>query len=128
MSNRFVAVGAITVAVALSACVSTRGSSGQSANLSDARMRCAQSELFRKGYNVSKSSRRPGELLATREFSSAAPYRAAISAELDSTDNTLEMWTRVIRSDGTTVLAATTPSGRLMMDAMEVANICENAK
>lgn len=128
MSNRLAGVGAIALAVALSACVSTGGRKGRSVDLSDARMRCVQSELFRKGYNVDESNRRPGRILATREFSSAAPYRAAISAELDSTDKTLEVWTRVIRSDGSTVLSATTPSGRLLMDAMEVANYCANAK
>lgn len=128
MSIRLAGVGAVALAVALSACASTGGPKGRSADLSDARMRCAQSELFRKGYNVDESNRRPGRLVATREFSSAATYRAAISAELDSADKSFEVWTRVIRSDGSTVLSAATPSGKLMMDAMEVANFCDKAK
>lgn len=108
----------------LGACRSTPTFERQQALLNDPRMRCAQLELIRKGYNVDPSFRRPGSLLATRQFSGGAYYKAAITARVDTTDGSFEMWTRYIRPDETSTPTMAAPSGRMMLDAMEVENTC----
>jgi hypothetical protein len=115
--------------LAATACKSNPETEAALASLNDPRMRCVQTELTRKGYDVDRSFRRPGRLLATRLFSAGSPYRAAITAQIDSTDNALEVWTRVIRRDESPVVsAALMPSSTMMADAMEVEGVCERSR
>lgn len=109
-------------------CASSNARTGARAALDDPRMKCAQLELVTKGYQVDPSFRRPGRLLATRQFTGGNYYRAAITAAIDSTDNTFDLWTRYIRPDETTVQASPAPSGRMMLDAMEIESKCSTAK
>lgn len=121
-------IAAVVAATALStACRSTPSYERQQALLNDPRMRCAQLELIRKGYDVDPSFRRPGSLLATRQFTGGAYMRAAITARVDTTDNSFEMWTRYVRPDETSNPGAPPPSGRMMLDAMEIENTCDRA-
>lgn len=123
---RIIAIAA--TALLLAACASSPSFARQRALLSDPRMQCAQLELIRKGYNVDPSFRRPGRILATRQFTGGDYLKAAITASVDTTDNTFEMWTRYIRPDETPVTTLPSPSGRLMLDAMEVEGICTSAQ
>ena len=126
--KNYVLLVAGAAAIALSgACASTPAFEKQQALLNDPRMRCAQLELVRKGYNVDPSFRRPGRLLATRQFTGGDYLKAAITATVDTTDNSFEMWTRYIRPDETAVPTMPAPSGRMMLDAMEVENTCNTA-
>lgn len=109
-------------------CASSSARTGARALLDDPRMRCAQTELITKGYQVDPSFRRPGRLLATRQFTGGNYYRAAITAAIDTTDNTFDLWTRYIRPDETTVPSSPPPSGRMMLDAMEIEGRCSTAK
>ncbi len=128
MYTRFVTVAAVAGALALGACASSAAYKKQQADLNDPRMRCAQLELIRKGYNVDASFRRPGRILATRQFTGGAYLKAAITASLDSTNNSFEMWTRYIRPDESSPATLPPPSGRMMLDAMEVEGTCTTAK
>ncbi|MEO7997457.1 MAG: hypothetical protein ABI852_08435 [Gemmatimonadaceae bacterium] len=119
--------GALLVAGAVG-CASSSGRAGARAALDDPRMKCAELELVTKGYQVDPSFRRPGRLLATRQFTGGNYYRAAITAAIDTTDNTFDLWTRYIRPDETTVTASPAPTGRMMLDAMEIEGKCTSAK
>ena len=117
---------AATLLVA-SGCASFKSRSGDRANLNDPRMKCVEFELFSKGYKVDASFRRPGRWTATRQFTGGNYYRAAISAAIDPESNTLDLWTRYIRPDESTV-ETSPPGGSLMQDALEVENKCFYAK
>lgn len=110
------------------ACASSGSRSGDRADLNDPRMKCVEFELFNKGYKVDASFRRPGRWSATRQFTGGNYYRAAISAAIDREDNTLDLWTRYIRPDESTVETLPVPGGTMMTDALEVENKCRNAK
>jgi hypothetical protein len=127
MRNRFQFVAGAAV-VLCAGCASSPALKGQQALLNDPRMRCAQLELTRKGYNVDPSFRRPGSILATRQFTGGNYLTAAITARVDTTDNSFEMWTRYIRPDETTTPTLQAPGGRMMLDAMEVENTCAVVK
>lgn len=128
MFNRKLVAAAVAVTSALAACRSNPATEAKLAALGDPRMSCARTELSRKGYDVDASFRQPGRLLATRLFTTGNPYRAAITAEIDSTDNMLEVWTRVIRQDESPVAtAALMPSSVMMADAMEVERLCSSS-
>ncbi len=127
MSNRILVFATAVAALSLGACASSPSYQKQQALLSDPRMKCAQLELIRKGYNVDPSFKRPGRLLATRQFTGGDYLKAAITATIDTSDNSFEMWTRYIRADETTVATLPAPSGRMMLDAMEVENTCTKA-
>jgi hypothetical protein len=91
---------------------------------------CAKAELFKLGYEVDESFRRPGRLIATRTFPIVRNHRAAISAEVDSVDKTFEVWARVLpRDNGITLadLRAQPPVG-MLGDAMQVQQTCDEAK
>lgn len=126
--HKVFAVASTATLLVLGACASNPAYEKQQVLLNDPRMRCAQLELVRKGYNVDPSFSRPGRLLATRQLSEGAFQRAAITAAVDTTDNTFELWTRYIRPDETPVVTAPSPSGRMMLDAMEVENTCSVAR
>lgn len=128
MKQNYPLLAGISAAVALGACASSPQYAAQRALLDDPRMKCAQVELVRKGYDVDPSYRRPGRILAVRQFTAGDIYRAAITASIDTVDNTFQMWTRYIRQDETPVPTAPPPSGRMMMDAMEVERVCDVAK
>jgi hypothetical protein len=113
----------------VAACKSTPVNQAALAELNDPRMKCAQAELATKGYDVDRSFRRPGRIVATRVFTTGDRYRAAISAQLDSTDNALEVWTRVIRRDETPVSPTyILPPNSMVMDALQVENLCADRK
>lgn len=122
--NRVLLATTTAITMALAACRTSPEFERQRSLLNDPRMRCAQTELIRKGYDVDPSFRRPGSLLATRQFTGGSYLKAAITARVDTTDNSFEMWTRYIRPDETTNPALPAPSGRMMLDAMEVENTC----
>jgi hypothetical protein len=128
MNTRLMLLAATAAATTMGACASSPQYVAQRALLDDPRMKCAQVELVRKGYDVDPSYRRPGRILAVRQFTAGDIYRAAITASIDTVDNTFQMWTRYIRQDETLVPTAPPPSGRMMMDAMEVERICDVAK
>lgn len=125
--NRLHGLLLATTVAAATACASTPYT-GARAPLNDPRMKCAQLELTTKGYDVDPSFRRPGRLLATRQFTGGNYYRAAITAAIDSVDNSLELWTRYIQPDESPVTAAPAPNGRMMQDAMEIEGRCSAAK
>ena len=128
MLNRLFFVAAVAATSALAACRTNPATRAQLAALNDPRMTCARAELSRKGYDVDNSIRRPGELLATRMFTTGNLYRAAITAAIDSSDNALEVWTRVIRQDQSAVVtAALIPSSNMLADAMEVERLCASS-
>lgn len=118
----------IAAALVGSAACASKPYTGERAPLNDPRMKCAELELITKGYNVDPSFRRPGRLLATRQFTGGSYYRAAITAALDPSDNTLELWTRYIRPDESPVQSSPSPAGRMMLDAMEIEGRCSIAK
>lgn len=122
--QRYLTLAAIATVVGLGACASSPSYKEQKAALRDPRMQCAQLELIRKGYNVDASFRKPGRLLATRQFTGGDYLKAAITASVDTTDNTFEMWTRYIRPDESSPPTMPAPSGRMMLDAMEVERTC----
>lgn len=128
MSSRLIVLATAVGVLAASACASSPAFEHQQALLGDPRMKCAQLELIRKGYDVDPSFRRPGRLLATRQFTGGAYLKAAITASIDTTDNSFEMWTRYIRPDESSPPTLPSPSGRMMLDAMEVENTCNSAK
>ncbi|MGV3709892.1 MAG: hypothetical protein ACO1Q7_13745 [Gemmatimonas sp.] len=128
MRKEVLIIPALSAAMAMGACASSPQFAAQRALLDDPRMKCAQSELIRKGYDVDPSYRRPGRILATRLFTAGDPYKAAITASIDTVDNSFQTWTRYIRPDQTPVPTAAPPTGRMMMDAMEVERVCEEAK
>ena len=128
MRNRLYVMAAVASAALAGACASNPSYSKQQALLNDPRMRCAQLELTQKGYDVDPSFRRPGRLLATRQFTGGAYLKAAITAQVDTTDNSFEMWTRYIRPDETSPPTMPAPSGRMMLDAMEVESTCNKAE
>lgn len=120
---------AATLAVLLTAaaCRSNPATQARFASLNDPRMVCVQTELTRLGYDVDRSFRQPGRLLATRLFTTGNTYRAAITAQIDSADNVLEVWTRVIRRDESPVVTAPLiPSSAMLADAMQVENRCDS--
>lgn len=128
MFNRTLVAAAVAATAAFAACRSNPATQAQLAALGDPRMSCARTELSRKGYDVDASFRQPGRLLATRLFTTGNTYRAAITAQIDSTDNMLEVWTRVIRQDESPVVtAAIMPSSVMMADAMQVEQLCSNS-
>ena len=109
-------------------CASTKSMSGDRAELADPRMKCVERELLLKGYKVDASFRRPGRWTATRQFTGGNYYRAAISAAIDQETNSLDLWTRYIRPDETTVETIPSPAGSMMQDALEVERVCTSAK
>ncbi|MEP6832075.1 MAG: hypothetical protein ABJB74_01725 [Gemmatimonas sp.] len=127
MNHRFLVLATSACALAVSACASTPAYQKQQALLSDPRMKCAQLELIQKGYNVDPSIHKPGRILATRQFTGGDYLKAAITATVDTTDNSFEMWTRYIRPDQSAVQTLPAPSGRMMLDAMEVEKTCNVA-
>jgi len=127
MNHRIFVLATSVAALALGACATTPSYQKQRALLNDPRMKCAQLELIRKGYDVDPSFRRPGRLVATRQFTGGNYLTAAITAGIDTTDNSFEMWTRYLRADETSVPTMPAPSGRMMLDAMEVENTCNTA-
>lgn len=125
MVKRVLSIATAAFLATAAGCRHNGATQAQFASLDDPRMRCASLELSRKGYDVDRSFRRPGRLLATRIFTSGDTYRAAITAQVDSADNALEIWTRVIRRDESPVIsAALLPSSSMLADAMEVENRC----
>ncbi|MEP6764112.1 MAG: hypothetical protein ABJB66_07370 [Gemmatimonadaceae bacterium] len=127
-NNIFLAAG-FTAIVTATACASAPISTKARADLNDPRMLCAKTELSRLGYNVDNSFRRPGRYVATKTFPIVTVHRVAISAAIDSTDNDLEVWARVLRRDGITSANITAqPPTSMLVDAMEVENKCDSAK
>lgn len=135
-SSRFATRAALVagvLAVSLSsACASAPRSAAQTESLNDPRMLCARTELNKLGYEVDESFRRPGRIVATKLFPYQSPrrWRAAILAEVDSTDKAFDMWSRVLPPEGRidTGEIRALPPVTMVGDAMEVANKCEESK
>lgn len=79
-------------AALITACASAIRTPTQQASLDDPRMVCAKTELFKLGYEPDASVRRPGRLIAIKTFPIVRNRRAAILAEVDSTDKSFEVW------------------------------------
>ena len=114
---------------ALASCASAPISTSAGGLLNDPRMLCAKTELRKLGYDVDDSFRQPGRYVATKAFPIVTVHRVAIQAAIDSTDNSLEVWARVLRRDGITSANITAqPPTAVLADAMEVENKCDSAK
>jgi hypothetical protein len=133
---RIPALAAIAMIGLAAACKTTPISTAQSASLNDPRMVCARNELRTLGYEVDESARRRGRIVATKLFPIPSPrqYRAAILAEVDSTDQSFDMWSRVLPPPGLNTIE-TAEESRLLQaplfmvgDAMQTANRCSPKK
>ena len=128
-TNIYAGAAAAVLLSALAGCKSAQLSPKARADLNDPRMLCAKSELNKLGYEVDNSFRRPGRFVATKTFPIVAVHRVAVFASIDSTDNDLEVWARVLRRDGIVSANITAqPPTSMLVDAMEVENKCDSAK